>query len=420
VNRAVEAALRSLPEDRVPAIVAPLYWTGLGVVRALASHGVPVLALDPAPRQASAYTRRCQTILTEDGGDRLWETLYELGDALADRRPVLFFTTDHDAVRASAERAELARRFRFRFPEPEVFSLLVDKLEFADFANRHGLPVPRTFVIRGGEGWDEVRRYDRYPMVVKPKYRTSEWRAAGLEKVYKVGSRDDLEELLRLVRRFEGDYVVQEWIPGTDSELYFHVTYFGEEGEPLIGFTAHKLRQWPALVGSSSVTLPGPEEPSVAEQTVRLLKLAGLRGLGSAEFKRDRRDGRMKIMEPSVLRATLGGGVAVANGANLYYRAYCDLAGVEFEPEPAKPETRWVFVEGELMTFLKNPRGVRRQVSIYGSRRVYGDFAWTDPLPLLAGLVELSREALSRVFNVLRPRRRARLVAQGAPAEGGS
>ena len=131
----------------------------------------------------------------------------------------------------------------------------------------------------------------------------------------------------------------------------------------------------------------------------------------------------MKIMEPSCARATLGGGIAVANGANIYYRAYCDLTGSAPEPEPARPRTRWFLLEAEAMTLLARRRpGVvtlRDFVRAYRGRRRCGDFTWRDPLPLVAAVAGLGREFLSRQINRLRSRRRGDLQPSVA-AEGGT
>src|SRR5207245_547909 len=68
------------------------------------------------------------------------------------------------------------------------------------------------------------------------------------------------------------------------------------EGQPLVHFTKRKLRQYPVTFGWGCFHETA-WEPEAAELGLRFFQGIGLRGLGNVEFKRDVRDGRLKLIE---------------------------------------------------------------------------------------------------------------------------
>jgi D-aspartate ligase len=381
---------------RVPAIVLGLGPTGLGVVRSLTAHRVPVIAVQASPRPPYSYTRLCRKILIDQ-----WKSLLDL--PIGADRPVLFLTSDLDVQAASEHRDELSRVLRFHLPAPEELNILMDKTAFAQFAARHGFPVPRTLLVEGGRGWDRVLDEMPFPCIVKPKYRSIAWRQAKLPKGCLARSRDELGAFVSTVNDVEGDYVIQEWIPGPDSNVYFHLAYHDGEGSPVASFTGRKVRQWPPLTGSTSMAEPA-DSAEVQAQAQRLFDLVGFRGLGSIEFKRDPRDGSFKITEPTVGRPDEQSEVATANGVNIAFRAYCDLA--QANPESTEtPEriVRWVYIERDIKSSLyylrRKELTLRELVRSYRGPRYYAEFSWRDPLPALMRLAQILIEGLSRRFS---------------------
>ncbi|HLA83041.1 MAG TPA: hypothetical protein VJP78_15705, partial [Thermoleophilia bacterium] len=307
------------------------------------------------------------------------DVLLRIGEMSNSERPILFLTTDSSVLEASERREELWQYFRFHLPEREQVRILMDKTAFSEFASRHELPVPRTFVIRRGEGWARVFDQCPFPCVVKPKYRSEAWIAAGLPKVYRADSRERLADLIRLLTDVEEDYVVQEWIPGPDSEVFFHLAYYNGNGKPVLSFTGRKLRQYPPLIGSTTLAEPAESE-EVDREARRLMELMGFEGLGSVEFKRDRRDGRFKITEATVGRPNLQSELATANGVNMAYAAYRDLIGKEIRPVVRPPRNvRWIFLDNDLASawhyWRRGELSLSEFIRSYRCPRYYADFS---------------------------------------------
>jgi len=388
---------------RAPAVIVGLGMTGLGVARSLSPYRIPLIAIDHLPRQPSSYTRLCRKILLDRRpGNDLWDVLLRLGESMQPTRPVLILTKDTAVLEASRRREQLAPFFRFHLPGREHVDVLMDKTAFAEYAVAQGLTVPQTFTVRGSEGWEAVAKLCPFPCIIKPKYRSAAWVGAGLPKAYRAESQDQMAHLARTLKGVEDHYVIQEFIPGPDSEVFFQLAYYDGEGQRVAAFTGRKIRQWPPLLGSTTMAEAASSE-QVDSEARRLMELVRFKGLGSVEFKRDPRDGRFKITEATVGRPNLQSEVATANGVNIVYRAYCHLTGEEPMPEPPRGRNvRWIFVDNDLSSALHYWRRGELRIGdflrSYRRPRYCADFSWRDPLPFVMIALRVARKTLLRWF----------------------
>jgi D-aspartate ligase len=124
--------------------------------------------------------------------------------------------------------------------------------------------------------------------------------------------------------------MVQELVPGGDSELYTLGSHLRADGEPLALFCGRKLRQTPPIVGTCRVG-EALWVDEVVESGLRLLRAFAYTGVSQVEFKRDPRDGRFKLMEINP-RLWLWHGLATACGVDVPVLAYRDLTGERVLP----------------------------------------------------------------------------------------
>ncbi len=380
-----------------PALVAPLNPNTLGTVHSLWLAGIPTIAVAPRPRDTVGYTRLPQRKLYYDRSRReaMWDALAELGTRATEPHPV-FWGDDDAVVEAAARAPSLPESLRFVLPSPEVVNLLNNKVRFAAWAEERGFRVPRTRVCAEAADWDRLLEESMLPCVIKPEQRSAAWEASGREKTFLASSRDEIVALQRALTGAAPSYVVQEWIPGPDSNLVFHLSYYSAEGKHLAGLSGRKLRQWPNGIGYTSAAEP-IEDEEVEHEARRVLEAAGHRGFGSVEFKRDERDGSLVIMEPTCGRTNGQEELATVNGVNLVHVGYCDLLGREPPPtpRPARP-VRLFFVAHDLQSaVVMRNRGEltwRDFVRSYRGPRYIAPWCKRDPLPLtLLGLKRLAR-----------------------------
>ncbi len=108
--------------------------------------------------------------------------------------------------------------------------MVIDKDGFHDYAQAAGVPIPATFTGVTADQLNEVRGGIRFPCVVKPERRDDRWDRLFSPNKGLVASNDaELRAALAEAARAETRLMVQEVIPGPDSELYFSHAYFGAD-----------------------------------------------------------------------------------------------------------------------------------------------------------------------------------------------
>ena len=319
-------AKSSLP----PAIVVGTDVTGLAMARALARHGVPVLGVDSLRRRHIGHSGAFHLLLCRDGfrTPAFVEWLESLAHALP-RRPVLFLSMDEHVSIVGEHGQHLRSLYQLDLPTPDAVDLLMNKQRFTAHARERGWPVPQT-LFADTEAELEAGLADLiFPVVLKPRIKNSLFRLHSPAKAFHCADPSAARDAYRLVAQWEPEVVVQQWIPGGDSEVWFSFHYFDHKLEEVAAFEGRKIRQWVPECGSTSSAI-GVPVARVSDLSRTILRETGCVGLGSVEYKRDPRTDTFYIMEPTVGRANLQVGVAIANGVNIIARGYFHLIGVPY------------------------------------------------------------------------------------------
>src|SRR5262249_44964248 len=115
------------PKAHVPALVVGIDLNGLGVVRSLARAGIPVVAVDVGFSKPTARTRFGKKIgVSALSGPGFISDLLALRPQF-DSDPVVILTQEASVETVSAERERLRSAYRFRMPERDIVSTLMDK-----------------------------------------------------------------------------------------------------------------------------------------------------------------------------------------------------------------------------------------------------------------------------------------------------
>jgi D-aspartate ligase len=309
-------------------VVIDVAWVnGLAAIRSLGRAGAPVLALDHRPSALGFRSRYAQARLCPDPQEEgaFVDFLAKLGEQL--EAPVPVFPTHDEPLNAIA-RAGLREPFCFPFPDWDVLSRIQSKRSQLEAAEHAGIAVPRT--IAPGSATEARAAADElgYPVLVKPSSTEGFKRRFG-RQAFRCETADDAEQAYAEAEEYEP--LVQEVIPGGDGTLWTLGSYLAGDGEPLGLFCGRKLRQTPPGVGTCRVGEAAWDD-DVAEQGLRLLRELRHTGLSQVEFKRDPRDGVLKLMEVNP-RLWQWHGLAAACGVDVTRIAYEDLTGER--PDPA-------------------------------------------------------------------------------------
>ncbi len=305
----------------VRAVVIGGELNALGIVRSLGRAGVPVIliaASDKGPAMASRYVER--RVVAPVQGPELIRTIVELSRGER-AMPVLFATEEKTVHTISAHRDQLSGSCRIRLPEHDILMALMHKRGFQDLAERHGALLPRCVNVRSRHDLPLIERL-RFPCVFKPSEKNYEY-GARFKKGYVVSTPEQVAQLYQQIEQIQADMVVQEWIEGSDSDVYFCLQYVGADGSPVASFAGRKIRSWPPRVGgTASCTAAWEDETELTRMTQEFFARVGFVGMGAMEYKRDRRDGRFYMVEPTVARTDFQEEVATLHGINIPLAAY--------------------------------------------------------------------------------------------------
>jgi D-aspartate ligase len=328
--------------ELIPAVVLDLGFGGYGVVRSLSGYGIPVIGFCHEKKLPEFRTRLCDQKIYFKGDSDLREKLEQAATGLG-RKPVLYITTDAYVNFVIENREFIDENFLIHLPGNDVLNLLLDKTAFTEYANCHDILIPRTHNLSSSEDLEAIAKEFSFPVILKPFNRTSKWRKANLSKAYHLDTIDGLRKLFDQIHPIESRLMVQEWIPGGDSNVYYCLVYFDHQSECLASFTGYKIRQWPVGTGTACSTT-AVDDPFVSARTVEILQGVKYKGFGSVEFKLHDRNGKYYLIEPTVGRVEQIGYVATANGVNLPLRCYNSLTHAGLEEAPA-PEKKVIYIE---------------------------------------------------------------------------
>jgi predicted ATP-grasp superfamily ATP-dependent carboligase len=392
-----------------PAIVLGAGINGLGVARSLARARVPVWLADTDARRAEMHTRVAKPLQVPALlGETLIEALQRLGATqFSGMRPVLLLTQEETVKTVSQYRDRLAPHFRFSLPAPEVVDALLHKHGFQRLAEQLGEPIPPLVHVRSPEDLPLLEKL-RYPVVVKPGERHAAY-GRQFKKAYRVESAQDAAELVSRILAVMPDVVVQEWIEGRDSDIYFCLQYLDRQGRAVASFTGRKIRSWPPQVGGTASCTAAPESHAeLSALTANFFRDAGVIGMAGMEYKRDSRTREFRMVEPTIGRTDYQEEVATLNGVNLPHAAWCCELGRPFPDAAAirRPIAWRVRSEDVQSAALQGqspwdgyPRGGRTADAL---------FRWSDPSPCLV-------QNFRRIRNALHTRT-ARIMPGSRPA----
>ena len=324
--------------DGQGAVVLGSDYKALGIVRSLGRHGIPVWVLRDEHSLAnwSRYTRRSVAWPSVSEADRV-AFLLDLGRNHALDDWALFPTDDETAALLARNRDELSERYLLTVAEWQALRWAYDKRLTYRLASELGIDHPLT---RFPHDSDDVRCFDgRYPAILKPAIRADANRFT-TSKAWPAGDNASL------VARYEAAcalvdprlIMIQEQIPG-DGDAQLSYAALCSDGTPIASLVARRTRQWPMDFGRASTYVETIEAPDVERNATRLLDALRFDGIVEIEFKRDARDGRLKLLD---INARVWG-----------WHSLGRRAGVDF------PYLLWQLVNGERIVALRGRPGVR-------------------------------------------------------------
>ncbi len=293
-------------------------------------------------------------------------------------------------------------------PDLKKIEFVRDKKNLMEFAETHGIPMPRTFfvpptpepykvqgygpeshVVQGSPAPDVVQGLPLnsfpIPAVIKPRISSGSFGIAYVKKT---------EDLIPSYQRVHQQFpfpLIQEWIPDGGG-TYGLSALFDEASNIKAAFVHKKLRMYPVQGGPSTLR-EGVEHPQIMELGLSLLKSLNWVGVGMVEFKVDPRDGIPKLME---VNPRFWGSLqlAIVSGVDFPYLILRMARRESFEPilrYKVGKRCRWLLL-GDILHFLNNPRRFHLHPSFFHffDPNTSDDIiSKDDPLPVLGSVATL-------------------------------
>lgn len=371
----------------VPAIVVGRSQTGLGVLRSLRLAGIPAYVACPANDLVtrSRWYRPIPGPTAWDGtpGPQADEILR----AMPLSEAVLIPARDDAAMwAADIPQGDLSERLRVSTSSRATLEILQNKARFGEFLAQTDIPHPRTFSIASTQDIASIPFDELDRVFVKPADSQTFQRIMGVKGIW-ARNRDEFEQIWQRMEGSGLSVVAQEYVPGNTNDHYF-IDGFRDRNGVLTGlFARRRLRIWPLDFGNSSYceSVPLEDVAGALAGLSELLARLAYRGIFSAEFKRDARDGAFRILEVNT-RAWWYVEFATRCGVNVCSMAYEDACGlpVTHAPRQYPVGIGCINLRGDLRVVFS--RDKRSRPSILRalrqwSRGHFSVFRWDDPTP---------------------------------------
>ena len=365
----------------------------LAAARSLGRAGIPVYVSGRAGCRAMHSRYCCQALPVPEGTEasQFWEEILIVTPDPKLAGCVIMVGCDESLE--FVETHEKALRVHYVVEEflPELRRAMLDKLDTLTLARQAGVPTPSFWAVDTPEDVLAIRNELHFPVVVKPLNSLTFMEDFG-RKLFII--RQDFEEVIDKVRlcRDRGHKVmIVEMIPGPDSLLSSYYTYRTTGGTRLYDYTKSIIRRWPVNRGGACFH-QSEWLPETAEMGRRMFDAIGWQGIGNVEFKRDTRNGQLKIIEVNG-RLTAGHPLVTRGGAPLDVIIYCHLTQQAIPSFDSYSQTLRLWDPmRDFMAFLQLRRagelGFRGWLrSIFAQKVIFPFFCFDDPRP---GLAEFS------------------------------
>ncbi|HKE89510.1 MAG TPA: hypothetical protein VKB45_04170 [Gemmatimonadales bacterium] len=287
--------MRPLDPSLPPAVLLGGGANALSVARSLRRRGIRVVA--PGGPDALRHSRCAQWLPLSGAGDVVerWRDWLTGAAGRSFAGAALMPCGDNGLELVLRYRAQLVDDFRVYEANDAVLAAMLDKAATYELARKVGVAAPQVWLTESREDWARMLQQVRYPCGLKPRL-SHRFAKFAEEKMFVAHDAAELEAAHRNVESYGVPMLVTELIPGGEADYCSYYTYLDDDGEPLFHFTKRKLRQYPVGFGTGTYHVTD-SNAEVAGLGLRFFQAIGLRGLACIEFKRDARDGKLKLIE---------------------------------------------------------------------------------------------------------------------------
>jgi D-aspartate ligase len=388
-------------KPNVGAVVIGGDYQGLGIVRSLGRHNVPVCVIDDehSISRFSKYATHAVKVPNLRDEQRTIDTLLEIGGRLNLEGWVLFPTRDETVAALSRQKTKLSQFFRVPTPAWQTIRWTWDKLNTRLLAKDLDIPTPRTWQSGDVEGF---RKLDiEFPVAIKPAVKEHFIYAAKV-KAWRADNWTELEACLaKALKHIPAEEImIQELVPGGGNQQFAYCAFF-KDNRSFASMVVRRIRQHPLEFGKSSTYVETTNSSVLKELSECFLKKIDYYGLVEMEYKLDPRNGQFKLLD--VNARTWGyHTIGCPAGVDFPYMLFADQLGLPTEQLEAKPGVSWIRLLTDLPTgyLLVHRNGLHWKSYLRSVRDadIESVFSREDPLPGICELALIPYLAVKRGY----------------------
>lgn len=362
----------------------------LSVMRSLGKRGISVFV--SSVRDCWAYKSRyccgAYPVLNADAVESTWwDLLLNPSSKQTTLKGSLIFACSDEAIEFIAKyKDELEKEYLVEEHDPQLRLATLNKMLTLETATRIGVPTPHYWKVQSIEDVERLKDQFVYPVIVKPFHTHKFLRMFHNRKFFVAEGYKDLLQKVSDVCAHRIPFMITEMIPGPDTLLCSYYTFIDHNNKPLFHFTKRVIRRAPVNQGQGTYQIT-EWLPETAELGLKFFTESQFRGFGNIEFKRDLRDGNLKVIEVNA-RLTAALEMLPRSGIDVAYLLYRyhtrqDLPRVEKQ----KGVVRLWSPVGDIDAF-RDLHGMG-QLSFLGwlrsvaHKQVFPFFSLSDPLPAI-------------------------------------
>jgi len=362
------------------------YSIGLGIVRSLGRIGIPIIVGSNDKLGRACNSRYATHYFTYPP---FTTTIEERHLAIIKQvqkwRPVVLMPLTDDAWSIIYTYYQDYSSLTTIVPNPGryFFDRLRNKSCLVEYAQEHAVPIPTTFRPHTIEEAFALQNQLPYPVLLKPEI------GVGGYKIQRVNNN---KEFLEALKQYENIPIIQERIEGEDLEL----TILCVNGNPLAGSAYINLRNYPPPFG-----VPVACRTIINDELMRIgmefLKRLQYNGPAHLDFRRDQRDGQIKLLDFNTRLAGTNC-ISICSGVNFPLILYRLALGEKVEPcfiYKEGMEYRWLH-DLRLLIQTRNRYQIIKELLqwIFHWNNVYSEFSLTDPMPHILRLIYFFRRLI--------------------------
>jgi predicted ATP-grasp superfamily ATP-dependent carboligase len=250
-----------------------------------------------------------------------------------------------------------------------ALEIAYDKTRTLEFADKLGIPYPRSVPVTGVEDIRAAEARFGYPFVVKP---TMSWTAQGAERVAPVEVLNEAEAMQATARYLATgcEVIAQQLASGAREAISLFIV--NDEVLAYCGCTAH--RSTPPLGGVSAMRESIPVSKELLDASVELATAIGMAGACDVEYRRDARGNPLLMEINARLTGTLEN--SMHSGLNLPLMAWQWATGQPVQPARSYRtgvRTRWL--AGDMRWLWENMTQQGRPDTVSRTRSAW-TFTW--------------------------------------------